>query len=1339
MGSLNISHLNFHMSPRAADYMDIFSGMRNKSDNFVLSLNEPPHTGSKIKVLKTFKLFYIEHFNVRAAVGLRGPGIDGLFLRHLSNENRVIVEVKPKGLTNFYFISFYSNPMGNIEKDLEELGTCIDCLDPFKPLILASDTNCRHPDWGDLKAQDLRRGNSLKEFLLDHNLTIRNNFQLPTFQANLYSKETLAKRRANPILNQADQVQLYRTSIVDMIITNEHGSLVNSKCIRLDSETFSDHKHLMLTDFNFGINLFDGIPPLINHTRYQTKGVDWKSFTDSAPGFLDVLNGCDFNQINTRADADEAVNCINSFVKHVCEHNLKRQIHRAGNSNAYLKLPQVKSKLGKIEHYAKLWHQNRGVNSENAEHYKSLYKKELSDYTKFRYNQLNENFKEFCNSDSVLRSYRVHKGCKPKESCTITAFPDKFGNYANSIESNFNNILETYLPDNGHEKIEDQFDTLISRLPTDELCIHPEKVDAIMMGMRPHKAPGEDGISPIILQSLYPMLRDYIIKLFNALTNLKYFPKFWKKGTVVLIPKGNSGITTAKNFRPITLLPVLGKIFEAILTAALNDHLYRNRLMSDRQFGFLRQSSTLDALFDFKGFITDAFGTSKFVLAISLDISGAFDNAAYHLILQRMIERGCSRNIVEMFKSYFQDRKIQINFADLFKIIDQNQGAPQGSNSGPFLWNLILDDLLKRFYEFEWAHQAHLMAYADDTTLYLSFAKAETTTAFETANFMLDFIQNWGKDNSLDFNASKTQAIVFSNLPDSKLPIFPVITMNGTSIPLKKELLLLGMVFDNRLKFKAHIKRVTERAMKEINHLSIHIRNMWGSTPEVTHQLINSIIYPKVTYAAFIWADALQFKYNLEPLRKVSYLSSKKTSRSYKTISKGNAQLWSSTLPLELVVIKYALIDLAKRGSFIPDYIQTGLGVGFTKSLAKTISEQTMLATVNHKRRFIQYIPEIDRLLTQSEFHAPSFSPRVHWTFLSALETARLNVIDLPINRNPDTNGINLNHNHYDLIFWTDGSQLENQSGTGFGYCVQQNQIFIEQEDTFYPLHNKCSVFQAEKLAICAALARAANHFSHREEINNILIATDSLSSIKAIENPWDDCPIIFGMKRYLTILQTRNVQVHIRWVKAHAGVPGNERADSLAKSGAQIDLSTANREHFNFVPISFLKRFLEEKLWEKHVEHTFNDEKPYGGSKLNEWSRSMFHETVNETTVGLLKKVVKITNFYSTQILTRHGSFADYLHKFRLTQSELCPHCQKPDSTRHTLFECESNRRSIQDLEDIGLRANDLRNSIRNICSSDNNMSEFRLICTSIMKNKIAAFRDLNNQTQERLDDLPP
>lgn len=153
----------------------------------------------------------------------------------------------------------------------------------------------------------------------------------------------------------------------------------------------------------------------------------------------------------------------------------------------------------------------------------------------------------------------------------------------------------------------------------------------------------------------------YIIKLFRALFGLNYFPNIWKSGIIILIPKPglNDSNPKSKNYRPITLLPVLpvlGKIFERYLVNSLNYFLYSNDLMMRNQFGFLRQSSTVDALLEFKSYLDNCFNENKLCLAISLDISGAFDNACHSIIINNLVQLGCPLNIVKLYISYFNDR-----------------------------------------------------------------------------------------------------------------------------------------------------------------------------------------------------------------------------------------------------------------------------------------------------------------------------------------------------------------------------------------------------------------------------------------------------------------------------------------------------------------------------------------------------------------------------------------------------------------------------------------------------------------------------------------------------------
>ena len=114
-------------------------------------------------------------------------------------------------------------------------------------------------------------------------------------------------------------------------------------------------------------------------------------------------------------------------------------------------------------------------------------------------------------------------------------------------------------------------------------------------------------------------------------------------------------------------------------------------------------------------------------------------------------------------------------------------------------------------------------------------------------------------------------------------------------------------------------------------------------------------------------------------------------------------------------------------------------------------------------------------------------------------------------------------------------------------------------------------------------------------EIHRILIATDSFSSIGKIGNCWADNPTIMAIRRYLFILKDRDIAAHIRWARAHTGIPGNERADTLAKAGAEINLSDPkNNGYFNYIPISFLKGRLESLLWRNYAFYALNNSKPF-------------------------------------------------------------------------------------------------------------------------------------------------
>ncbi|KAJ0169140.1 hypothetical protein K1T71_014948 [Dendrolimus kikuchii] len=147
-----------------------------------------------------------------------------------------------------------------------------------------------------------------------------------------------------------------------------------------------------------------------------------------------------------------------------------------------------------------------------------------------------------------------------------------------------------------------------------------------MKSFNPKKAPGEDGITSDICAHAVIKAPELFLSLANKCLELGYFPTEWKKATVVILRKpGKTVYNTAKSYRPIGLLPVIGKLFEKLIVARLRWHLVPR--LSSRQYGFLPQRSTEDSLYDLMNHIRAKLTEKKLVTLVSLDIEGAFDSA----------------------------------------------------------------------------------------------------------------------------------------------------------------------------------------------------------------------------------------------------------------------------------------------------------------------------------------------------------------------------------------------------------------------------------------------------------------------------------------------------------------------------------------------------------------------------------------------------------------------------------------------------------------------------------------------------------------------------------------
>ena len=170
--------------------------------------------------------------------------------------------------------------------------------------------------------------------------------------------------------------------------------------------------------------------------------------------------------------------------------------------------------------------------------------------------------------------------------------------------------------------------------------------------------------------------------------------------------------STAKNYRPLTLLPVVRKVFEKLVNNRIADHLEKYGLYSDFQYGFRSSRSTADLLAVVSDRIARAFNRPGPNRAVVLDISKAFDRVWHAALLHKLKSYGISGQIFGLISSFLSNRRLRVVLdGKSSQEYPVNAGVPQGSILGPTFFLLYINDLPEDVI-------CNIAIYADDTTLH---------------------------------------------------------------------------------------------------------------------------------------------------------------------------------------------------------------------------------------------------------------------------------------------------------------------------------------------------------------------------------------------------------------------------------------------------------------------------------------------------------------------------------------------------------------------------------------------------------------------------------------------
>lgn len=356
---------------------------------------------------------------------------------------------------------------------------------------------------------------------------------------------------------------------------------------------------------------------------------------------------------------------------------------------------------------------------------------------------------------------------------------------------------------------------------------------------------GVDGITIQIIEYCCPTILPYLTHVMNYCVLHNIFPSTWKIGAVVPIAKIKDP-KDYKDLRPITILPVLSKVFEKVIEKQIRAHLCRYHLFPENQSGFRPNHSCTTALLNVTDDLLRSHDQGKVSILTLLDFSKAFDTINHDILCAVLEHMGFSQSSVTLLKNYLAQRMqyVRLNNSNS-QLMAVTKGVPQGSILGPLLFVIYTSTFHRNI------KHCSMQTYADDTQIYYSFWLNDRIEAVKKINEDLHTISETSKNHSLVINPAKSVVLIFGNEHAVEVLKTTVnITIDNTALPIKNETRNLGLFLDNSFKYKTHISHCIKRAYAALkliyphrHYLSVSIKTMLCETLVLSQFTFCSQVY----------------------------------------------------------------------------------------------------------------------------------------------------------------------------------------------------------------------------------------------------------------------------------------------------------------------------------------------------------------------------------------------------------------------------------------------------------------------------------------------------------------
>ena len=378
--------------------------------------------------------------------------------------------------------------------------------------------------------------------------------------------------------------------------------------------------------------------------------------------------------------------------------------------------------------------------------------------------------------------------------------------------------------------------------PTDK-----REISKIIGKLNKKKSSGPDLIPVTLIKSCSEHFSNPLSKIINCSFATGIFPQALKLAKVIPVHKKKEKYIVG-NYRPISLLSIFSKIIEKAMHTRLYSFLTKFNILYELQFGFRNNHSTTLANIDIVERIRDALDNSDQVLGIYLDLQKAFDTVDHNILGKKLDHYGIRGNTLNWFSSYLSNRSQYVTINNTNSTCKKIEiGVPQGSVLGPILFLLYINDIANFIKD----NEIVIMLFADDTNIFIQ--GKNPIDLIRKAETLMKSLANWLWDNRLSLSIEKTVFSIF-HTKKARIPeICNHLTFNDTTIHRVETSKYLGMVLDDTLTWKPHIKYVTDQLVKYTGIFKLISKLIPKACKK---QLYYTNVYSRVLYGIEVYGQA---------------------------------------------------------------------------------------------------------------------------------------------------------------------------------------------------------------------------------------------------------------------------------------------------------------------------------------------------------------------------------------------------------------------------------------------------------------------------------------------------